>query len=349
MAVSRKNIRIAVNGFGRIGRSALRALFERPDIGKQVTVVAVNDVMDAETLAHLLTYDTVFHRSSASIMADHGFLHMNGTSIPVLSEKDPSALPWKKMDVHVVLECTGRFTTKEQAEAHLSAGAKRVIVSAPAKGGVPTFLLGVNTDGKAEARPPIINNASCTTNSVGPVTAVIESAFGIQKAAVTTVHSVTAEQNLVDGPPPARHKDLRRARSALVNIVPTTTGAALATTEAMPTLRARFDGMAIRVPTIDVSLSDFTFVLKKQTTAARVNAVFLRAVKSARYRGILGVSAAPLVSSDFIGSPYSAVVDLEYTKVIDGDLLKVLAWYDNEWGYANRLIEMAVRVGRALA
>lgn len=344
-----KKIRIAINGFGRIGRNTLRAALDRPDILKRIEVVAVNDLMDAATLAHMLSYDSVFRKAAHAIAAEGDTLVIDGMRIKVTAEKDPAALPWGKMGIDVVLECTGRFTKKELAELHVTkAGAQRVIVSAPVKGDVPTFLIGVNADGKKEGEASVINNASCTTNCVGPVTAVIEEAFGIKKAAVTTVHSVTAEQNLVDGPPPALHKDLRRARSALTNMVPTSTGAAVATTEAIPALRGLFDGMAIRVPILDVSLSDFTYLLKKRVTTEEVNAAFRAAAKKPQYKGVLGISDVPLVSSDFIGSTYSAVVDLEYIKVIDGDLLKVLAWYDNEWGYSNRLIEMAVRVGSAM-
>ena len=348
MATSGK-IRVAINGFGRIGRNTFKAAFERPDLMKRLEFVAVNDLMDAPTLAHMLSYDTVFRRFNHTVSAETGVLIVDGMRIKVVGEKDPAALPWKDLKVDVVLECTGRFTKKEMAELHVTkAGAKRVIISAPAKGGVPTFLIGVNTDGKREAKETVINNASCTTNCVGPVTAVIEEVFGVRKAALTTIHSVTAEQNLVDGPPPALHKDLRRARSALHNMVPTSTGAAVATTEAITSLRGLFDGMAIRVPTIDVSLSDFTFFLKKKTTVEEVNEAFKKAAKSPKLKGILGVSETPLVSSDYIGTTYSAVVDLEFTKVIDADLLKVLAWYDNEWGYSMRLAEMAVRVGSAI-
>ncbi|TAL18968.1 type I glyceraldehyde-3-phosphate dehydrogenase [Patescibacteria group bacterium] len=344
-----KKIRVAINGFGRIGRTTFKAALERPDLMKKLEFVAVNDLMDAPTLAHMLKYDTVFRTTAHEISAAGNTLVVDGMRIAVTAEKDPALLPWKKMGVDVVLECTGRFTKKELAELHVTkAGAKRVIVSAPAKGGVPTFLIGVNADGKKEGKEAVINNASCTTNCVGPVTAVIESVFGVKKAAMTTIHAVTAEQNLVDGPPPALHRDLRRARSALMNLVPTTTGAAVATTEAIPELRGLFDGFAIRAPIIDVSLSDFTFLLKKKTTVKEVNDIFRKAANSPRLKGVLGVSEAPLVSTDYIGSTYSAVVDLEFTKVIDGDLLKVLAWYDNEWGYSMRLVEMAVRVGETL-
>lgn len=338
-------IRIAINGFGRIGRTTFKAALARPDIMRQVEFVAVNDLMEPPILAHLLTYDSVFRRTDAKIGATKTHLVVNGKKILVTAEKDPAALPWKKLGVDVALECTGRFTTRELAEGHIKAGAQHVIVSAPAKE-TPTYLLGVNVNA-ATKRQKVLNNASCTTNCVGPVTAVIESRFGIRKAAMTTIHSVTAEQNLVDGPPPGGKKgDLRRARSGLVNMIPTTTGAAIAVTEALPRLKGRFDGMAIRVPTLDVSLSDLTFLLKKKTTVEEVNAAFVKASAGPHMKGILGTSDIPLVSSDFIGSTYSAVVDLPYTKVIDGDLLKVLAWYDNEWGYSHRLIEMAVQVGK---
>ncbi len=338
-------IRIAINGFGRIGRTAFKAALSRPDIMRQVEFVAVNDLMEPPVLAHLLAYDSVFRRTNAKIRATKTHLIVNGRKILVTAEKDPAALPWKQLGVDVALECTGRFTTRDLAMGHVTAGAKHVIVSAPAKE-TPTYLLGVNVNAGMK-RQKILNNASCTTNCVGPVTAVVESRFGIRKAAMTTIHSVTAEQNLVDGPPPGGKKgDLRRARSGLINMIPTTTGAAIAVTEALPKLKNKFDGMAVRVPTLDVSLSDFTFLLKKKTTVEAVNAAFVKASKHYLMKGILGVSDVPLVSSDYIGSTYSAVVDLAFTKVIDGDLLKVLAWYDNEWGYSHRLVEMAVAVGK---
>ncbi len=344
---SSKKIRVAINGFGRIGRNTLKAGFERKDIMDKVEFVAVNDLTTPDILAHLLKHDSVFRTWSHDVKAGKNSIFVDGKEVMVIAEKDPAALPWKKMGIDVVLECTGRFASNESALLHVTkAGAKRVIISAPAKG-VPTYLQGVNVDAKIGTHT-VINNASCTTNCVGPVTAVVHAKFGILKAGVTTVHSVTAEQNIVDGPPPPLHPDLRRARSALVNMVPTSTGAAQATTEALPDLAGKFDGMAIRVPTIDVSLSDFTFLLKKKTTVEEVNKVFREAAQQSLYKGILGVSDEALVSSDLIGSTYSAVVDLPFTKVIDGDLLKVLAWYDNEWGYSQRLIEMAVAVGRAL-
>ncbi len=340
-----KKIRVAINGFGRIGRTTFKAALSRPDIMRQVEFVAVNDLMEPKVLAHLLAYDSVFRRTPAKIRAGKDHIMVNGQRIIVTAVKEPGDLPWKALGIDVALECTGRFTNREAASGHLTAGARHVIVSAPAKE-TPTYLMGVNVD-KRTGKQKILNNASCTTNCVGPVTAVIESRFGIKKAAMTTIHAVTAEQNLVDGPPPGGKKgDLRRARSGLTNIIPTTTGAAIAVTEALPRLKGKFDGMAIRVPVLDVSLSDFTFLLKKKTTVEAVNAAFVTMAKHPLFKGILGVSDEPLVSSDYIGSTYSAVVDLPYTKVIDGDLLKVLAWYDNEWGYSHRLIEMAVTVGR---
>lgn len=340
--------RIAINGFGRIGRNTLKAAWDRKDIMSKVEFVAINDLTTPSILAHLLKHDSVFRDWKHEVKAGKDFIMIDGKKIAITAEREPAKLPWKAMSIDVVLECTGRFTKAEEALQHVKpAGARRVIISAPAKGKVPTYLLGVNVNKKTGTHK-VINNASCTTNCVGPVTALIASKFGIKKAALTTIHSVTAEQNIVDGPPPPLHPDLRRARSALVNMVPTSTGAAKSTTEVITKLKGKFDGMAVRVPTLDVSLSDFTFLLKKKTDAAAVNKVFKEATKQALYRGILGVTEEPLVSSDLIGSPYSAVVDLSFTKVIDGDLLKVLAWYDNEWGYSQRLIEMAVEVGKVL-
>lgn len=329
--------RIAINGFGRIGRNTFKAGLAK----KGFHVVAVNDLTDAATLAHLLTHDTVYGEWDVPVKAAASHVTVNGHKIPVFSERDPAKLPWRKLAVDVVLECTGIFRTLTDASKHLSAGAKRVIISAPAKGGdVPTHVIGVNAKG-AKKSAEVINNASCTTNCVGPVAAVMQSAFGIRKAMMTTIHSYTADQNIVDGP----HKDWRRARAAAANIVPTTTGAAIATTETMTELKGKFDGVSIRVPTPVVSLSDFTFLLKRHVTVDDVNRAFRKAAKNILYRGIIDVTDEPLVSSDFIGNPASAIVDLPMTQVVDGDLVKVLAWYDNEWGYSHRLAEMAVLVG----
>ncbi|MFA4936680.1 MAG: type I glyceraldehyde-3-phosphate dehydrogenase [Patescibacteria group bacterium] len=332
-------IRIAINGFGRIGRAAFKVALTK----KKYEVVAINDLMESATLAHLLKYDTIYGNYGQEVKFDRKHLIVNGKKYLVIAEKEPNKLPWKKLKVDVVLECTGRFTTQNDAKAHLKAGARKVILSAPAKDDItPTYILGVNVQGKI--KQDIISNASCTTNCIAPVAQIITSAFGVKKAMMTTVHSVTAEQNLVDGPPPGLHKDLRRARAASQNIVPTTTGAAKATFKVVPELKGVFDGMAVRVPTICGSIADFTFVLKKKTSAQQVNNIFKRAANNPRFKGILQVTTEPLVSSDIIGSPYSSIVDLSLTQVVDGDLVKVVAWYDNEWGYANRLVEMVEKV-----
>lgn len=339
-----KQLRIAINGFGRIGRSAFKILAEK----RRMEVVAINDLTDPASLAHLLEYDTVFGRFRGHrISSTKNAIKIDGRPVPVLTEKDPAHLPWKEMHIDVVLECTGRFTKDGAASAHLGAGAKRVIVSAPTRGGnVATYLLGVN-DTKYR-RDKVISNASCTTNCVAPVTKAITKAFGIKRAAMTTIHSYTAEQNLVDGPPPALHKDLRRARAAAQNIVPTTTGAAVSTGEVLPELKGKFDGFALRVPTVCVSITDFTFLVKRPVTVEQVNSALTKASKDPAYKNVLAVTNDPVVSSDFIGDPHSAIVDLGLTNVIGGDLVKVVAWYDNEFGYANRLVEMAELVGRSI-
>jgi glyceraldehyde 3-phosphate dehydrogenase len=329
--------KIAINGFGRIGRAAFKIALEKPD----VEVVAINDLTEASILAHLLQHDTAYGHYRKTVAVKDGALVVDGKTYPVFAEPDPKKLPWDRLAVDVVLECTGRFTDKVGAGQHIAAGAKKVILSAPAKGDddlVPTFLMGVNEEGYADET--VISNASCTTNSLAPIAKVIHEKFGIAKALMTTIHSYTADQNLQDGP----HKDLRRARAAAQNIVPTTTGAALAVTQVIPELQGLFDGHSMRVPTIVVSLSDFTFVVKKKTTAEEINAVLKEASQSSRFHQVLAVTEEPLVSSDFIGNPHSSIVDLSLTKVIDGDLVKVVAWYDNEWGYSNRLVEMAERI-----
>jgi glyceraldehyde 3-phosphate dehydrogenase len=329
--------RIAINGFGRIGRAAFKISLERPDI----EVVAINDLTEAKTLAFLLAHDTAYGQYARKVTAEERSIVVEGKPYPVYAEPDPLKLPWKELGVDVVLECTGRFTKKDAAAQHLTAGAKRVILSAPSKGddgSVPTFLIGVNED--RYAHEEVLSNASCTTNSLAPVAKVLHEKFGISKALMTTIHSYTADQNLQDGP----HKDLHRARAAAQNIVPTTTGAAIAVTQVMPELKGMFDGISVRVPTIVVSLTDFTFVLRTKTTKEEVNAVLIEASRNPRYAHVLAVTDEPLVSSDFIGNPYSSIVDLSMTKVIDGDLVKVVAWYDNEWGYSNRLVAMAALV-----
>ncbi|MFA4955088.1 MAG: type I glyceraldehyde-3-phosphate dehydrogenase [Patescibacteria group bacterium] len=331
--------KIAINGFGRIGRNTFKAGFDKPGF----EVVAVNDLTDAKTLAHLLKHDSTYHAWDKTVSFDDKHLIVAGQKIPVVAEKDPTKLPWKKLNVDVVLECTGRFTSLEGASQHLTAGAKRVIISAPAKGGgVPTHVIGVNEKGAGKTAK-VINNASCTTNCIAPVAAIMHEVFGVKKAMMTTVHSYTADQVLQDGP----HKDLRRARSAAQNIIPTTTGAAIATSEVIPELKGLFDGISIRVPTSCVSCADFTFLLKRKTTKEEVNAALIRASKNARYKNVLAVTEEELVSSDFVGNPYSSIVDLPFTQVVDGDMVKVLAWYDNEWGYSHRLAELAILVGKS--
>jgi glyceraldehyde 3-phosphate dehydrogenase len=335
-------IRVGINGFGRIGRNVFKAALEKHS--SEVEFVGLNDLTEPAVLAHLLQYDSAYGKWGKEVTSDDKNIIVDGKRYPVFAEKDPTALPWGDLKVDVVIESTGRFTDEEGMSAHLKAGAKKVVLSAPAKGGnIGTFLMGVNhKDYKGEA---LVNNASCTTNCIAPVAAIIEEAFGIEKALMTTIHSVTAEQNLVDGPPPGgKSNDLRRARAAYANIIPTTTGAAIATTEAIPKLKGLFDGRAIRVPTIVGSISDFTFLLKKKTTVEDLNKAIKEASKTARWEGIVAWTEDPLVSTDIIGRPESCIVDLELTQVVDGDLVKIFAWYDNEWGYSNRLIEQVIHV-----
>lgn len=348
-------IKVAINGFGRIGRTAFKVWFEKHR--EEMSIVAVNDLTDAAVLAHLLKYDSVYGIWNHEVEGQRnkgtediggievGQIKVDGVAVKVFATKEPSKLPWKDLGIDVVIESTGRFTKKEDAGKHIAAGAKKVVISAPGKE-TPTYLLGVNeTDYKGE---DVINNASCTTNCIAPVAKVMNDAFGIKKAMMTTVHAVTAEQNLVDGPPPGgKSQDLRRARSAYVNIIPTTTGAAISTTEAIPALKAKFDGVALRVPVICGSIADFTFLLDKIVTVEEINQA-LRAVtvKESPLHGILAVSEEALVSSDIIGRSESAIVDLSLTQVVGGDMVKVFAWYDNEYGYSNRLIEQVIQVGQ---
>lgn len=327
--------RIAINGFGRIGRTVFKVGWEN----SAFDVVAINDLTDAATLAYLLKHDTNYGTWKVDVRADGDALVVDGKRIPVFAQKDPAALPWKEQKIDVVIESTGLFTTEEKAMAHIAAGAKRVVLSAPAKGGnVPTFVMGVNEGGLAKASAKIISNASCTTNSVAPVTRVLEEAFGIEKAIMTTIHGYTASQSLVDAP----KKDVREGRSAAENIIPTSTGAAVAVTLTLPSLKNKFDGMSVRVPVPTVSLSDMTFVLKRDVTIEEVNAALVDAAKTPSLKDILGVTREPLVSSDFIGDPHSTIVDLELTNVVGGNLVKVVAWYDNEWGYAHSLVELCL-------
>lgn len=332
--------RVAINGFGRIGRSAFKVAFERSDL----EIVAINDLADTKTLAYLLKHDSNYGTYHYDVAAGEGEIIVNGHKIKVTSEKDPAALPWGELNIDVVIESTGRFTKKEDAELHLKAGAKRVVISGPTKSeSVDTIVLGANEE-KLENATEVISNASCTTNSVAAVMAILDEAFGIEKAMLTTVHSYTASQVLQDAPA----KDLREGRNAAENIVPTTTGAAIAVTLTVPQLQNKFDGMSVRVPTPVVSLSDVTILFKRNVTAEEINETLKKASKEPYYQGILDYTEEPLVSSDFIGNSHSGIVDGLLTKVVAGNLAKVVVWYDNEWGYSNRLIELVADTGRLL-
>lgn len=341
-------VKVAINGFGRIGRLAFRIWLLKHPNEMQVVAVNTSGSMDTAGWAHLLMNDTTYRRFQIDVKAEGEFLAVPGMGlkVPVLAQKDPVLLPWGEYGVDVVMECTGKFTDEEGALKHAKAGAKKVIISAPAKGGnVGTFVLGVSP---STGSGQVISNASCTTNCITPVAAVIHSKFGIAKAMMTTVHAYTDDQVLQDG----SHKDLRRARAAAANIVPTSTGAAIATTEVIPELKGLFDGISLRVPVLTGSISDFVFVTKKKVTRDEINQALKEATQNPIYKGILGMSGADgmpehLVSSDIIGSSYSAIVDPEFTQVIDGDLVKILAWYDNEWGYTNRLVEQVIKFGNA--
>lgn len=336
-------INVAINGFGRIGRNAFKIAFERSDL----KIAAINDLTDTKTLAHLLKHDSSYGTYQHEVGHDETGIIVNGQHIDVLSERDPAQLPWAKYEIDVVIESTGFFVDPAKARAHIDqAGAKRVIISAPAKGdGSDTIVLGVNEDAIGrEGASDILNNASCTTNCITPVMAVIESNFGIEKAMMTTVHSYTADQRLQDAP----HSDLRRARAAAENIIPTSTGASIAAGEALPALKGVFGGLSLRVPTPVVSLSDFVILTKRDVTVEEVNEAFRKAASQPFYQGILAVTDEQLVSTDFKGNSHSAIVDLPLTNVVAGNLLKVVAWYDNEWGFSNRLVELVADAGRAI-
>jgi len=339
-------IKIAINGFGRIGRGVFKRILEsHPDL----KVVAVNDLTDAETLAHLLRYDSIYGIYKKTVRAVNNELLINGKpegdNIKVLSEKDPSKLPWKKLKIDIVLECTGIFRHYEGAKKHLKAGAKKVIISAPSKDGdkIPCFVLGVNEEKFDAKKHDVVDMASCTTNCLAPISKVLNDNFKIVKGFMTTVHSYTADQRLMDLP----HKDLRRARAAALNIIPTTTGAAEAMGRVIPELKGKIDGTALRVPTAIVSVLDLICEVEKKTTAQEVNYVFKKASYGKELEGILGVEDTALVSSDYIGNSFSAIVDSFSTKVID-NLVKITAWYDNEYGYNSRLAEFTEFVGRKL-
>lgn len=334
--------KIAINGFGRIGRNAFKIAFDRSD----VEIVAINDLTDNKTLAHLLKHDSSYGEYAHDVTFDDNSITVDGKTIKTFAETDPAKLPWGDLGVDVVIESTGFFVDPAKARAHIDpAGAKRVIISAPAKGdGADTIVLGVNESKIKEGTTDVISNASCTTNCITPVMAVLETHFGIEKAMMTTVHSYTASQKLQDAPA----KDLREARAAAENIVPTTTGASIAAAKALPALENRFGGLSVRVPTPVVSMSDFVVVLKRDVTVDEVNKVFKDAAANPFYQGILDVTEEELVSSDFKGNSHSCIVDLPLTAVVGGNMLKVVAWYDNEWGYSNRLVELTADVAKTL-
>ena len=324
-------VKVGINGFGRIGRNIMRAAMKHKDID----FVAVNDLTNAATLAHLLKYDSVIGNLDADVKASGEGISVNGDEFKVLAIKDPAQLPWKDLGVDVVFESTGIFTDRDGAAKHLAAGAKKVIITAPAKKPDVTVVLGVNEGQYDPAKHQIISNASCTTNCLAPVAKVLHETFGIKKGWMTTVHPYTNDQQLLDLP----HKDLRRARAAALSMIPTTTGAASAMGEVMPALKGRLDGFSMRVPTPNVSVVDLSAVLEKPATSEEVNAA-LRAAANGPLKGILAMSDEPLVSIDFKGNPNSSIVDTAYTKVMDGDFVKVVSWYDNEWGYSNRCVDL---------
>jgi len=332
------SLKIAINGFGRIGRPTFKIAHQ-----KGLEIVAINDLTDTKTLAHLLKYDSLYGRYDKEVSYDQENLIIDGKKIRVYAEKEPNSLPWKELGVDIVLESSGVFTTREGAEKHLQAGAKRVIISAPAKSSdIPTYVLGVNEEKLNPKKDLIISNSSCTTNCLAPVVKVLNDVLKIKKGFMTTVHAYTNDQRLLDLP----HKDLRRARAAAENIIPTTTGAAKSVAEVIPELKGKLDGIALRVPISTVSAIDFICQVSRRTSQEEVNQLFIKAAKG-KLNGILGVTDEPLVSSDFKGDPRSAIIDLSLT-MVNEDLVKVIAWYDNEWGYACRYVEMAEYVGQRI-
>jgi glyceraldehyde 3-phosphate dehydrogenase len=334
-------IRVGINGFGRIGRQVLRA-------AKQAGItdldfVAVNDLTDTKTLAHLFKYDSVHREYKGDVKSGEGTITVDGDEIKVLAEKDPSKLPWADLKVDVVLESTGRFTDSDKAKQHITAGAKKVIISAPAKGEDITIVMGVNEKKYDAKAHNIVSNASCTTNCLVPMVKVVRDNFGFVRGSMVTIHSYTNDQNILDLP----HKDIRRARAAAMSIIPTTTGAAKATSLVIPELKGKIDGIAVRVPTPDVSFTDLAVVVDKPVTVADVNAAFRKAAEG-ELKGILQYTEQELVSSDYIGNPHSCILDAKSTNVVDGTLLKVSGWYDNEWGYASRCVDLLQYIGKQL-
>jgi len=332
-------ITIGINGFGRIGRLVLRSILERGD-QDQFDVVAVNDLTDAPTLAHLFKYDSVHGRISGDVRSEGTDLVVGKDRFRVLAEKDPAALPWGDLGCDIVVESTGRFTDREKASLHLQAGAKKVVISAPAKNPDATIVLGVNDDALT-GEEKLISNASCTTNCLAPMVKILDDAFGVEHGFMTTVHAYTADQNLQDGP----HKDLRRARAAALSIVPTTTGAARAVGEVLPHLKGKLDGFALRVPVPDGSLTDLTAIVRGTPSVDEINSAFRNAAASGPLAGIVEYSEEPLVSADIVHNPSSCIFDSESTMAA-GSLVKVIGWYDNEWGYANRTVDLVLRVGQ---
>ncbi|RLF29667.1 MAG: type I glyceraldehyde-3-phosphate dehydrogenase [Thermoplasmata archaeon] len=330
-------IRVAINGFGRIGRNTLRAALAHSQYGKKFEIVAVNDLGNTATLAHLLKYDSIYGKFDGEINARDNGIEINGKLITFFSQVNPSKLPWKKLDIDVALESTGVFRTREGATKHLQAGAKKVLISAPAKEPDVTIVLGVNEHTYDPDKHRIISMASCTTNSIAPPAKILNDKFGIEKGFLTTVHSYTGDQRILDFP----HKDLRRARAAAMSIIPTTTGAAKATALVIPELKGKMDGIAIRVPTPDGSLTDFTAILKRETTKEEINKELKKAAET-QLKGIMQYTEEPLVSADIIGNPHSAIIDGQSTNVIGekNNLIKILSWYDNEWGYSCRLVDL---------
>lgn len=328
-------VKVGINGFGRIGRNVFRAALNNPNL----EIVAVNDLTDTKTLAHLLKYDTTHGTLDATVEAKEGAIVVNGKEIKVFSERDPGALPWAEYGVEIVVESTGIFTAKEKAELHLKGGAKKVIISAPAKDEDITIVMGVNEDQYDPKAHTVISNASCTTNCLAPFAKVLNDKFGIVKGMMTTIHSYTNDQQVLDLP----HKDLRRARAAAENIIPSTTGAAKAVALVLPELKGKLNGMAMRVPTPNVSVTDLVAELKVNVTVEEVNRVLKEAAEGP-LKGILAYSEEPLVSSDYNGNPHSSIIDALSTMVVEGNMVKVVSWYDNEWGYSNRVVDLAVYI-----
>lgn len=345
-----KPIRVAINGFGRIGRAFVRQAYDRPEL----ELVAVNDLGSLENLAYLLKYDTVYKRAPFSVEArpaaadgSRSSLMINGKEVAFCQEKDPAMLPWKDLNVDVVIESTGFFTDYEKAAAHVTAGAKHVVISAPAKGdGGATVLMGLDPEGMSSklSTCPVTSNASCTTNSASPVIAILDEAIGIERAILSTTHAYTASQSIVDGP---AKKDMKEGRAAAQNIVPTSTGAAIAVTKAYPSLEGKFDGISLRVPVPSGSIADITFVAKRPTSAKEVNDILRKAAAEPRWQGVFSATDEELVSSDIVGERFASIADLGMTRVVDGTLVKVLAWYDNEAGYTHTLVEHAIQAGKA--